>query len=565
MIPKELHFLNQLKNTTLPFVLVMDSTGLIKTSGLSLDKLVSENLEGKSFLEMTSLVQPDEFQSILSLKPNSLVKFNFNGVGVSIKASVDFNHTKDHVILFCTPSFNSKYPLNSTNLTINDFSDSSIMAEYIFLMETTNRSMMEAYQSIGSINKKNKALEESKKSLEDLNKNLEKIVDERTSEARAINSNLKSRNKELYKMSLFPAHNPNPVIELDMDMNVVFKNEACEKFKGIKQLSLGNHPEQDKYNYILKETIKGKKDGKHSIPEGFRIDGKHFAFNVYIDNKHQFIRIYLTDVTESIQLQEELRKQRDEIFESLNYAKIIQQSILPSEDVFYDFFDSQFFLYKPRDVVSGDFYWATPNNGTLFFALCDCTGHGVPGSLLSMIGYDALNYINSLEGINGSAEFMNKLNEFFIQSRVKGRMRFNDTMDMIMFMYEPETKKFCFSGSKQKVMILRNGEILEYDTDHLNLGDDFGAVNASFNKEVLTLQKNDIIYLFTDGYVDQFGGPQGKKLKYPKFRKLLLEIHQKPLNQQKRLLENFLENWRNEYKEDPFHQLDDVSVIGFKV
>ena len=565
MIPKELHFLNQLKNTTLPFVLVMDSTGLIKTSGLSLDKLVSENLEGKSFLEMTSLVQPDEFQSILSLKPNSLVKFNFNGVGVSIKASVDFNQDKDHIILFCTPSFNSKYPLNSTHLTINDFSDSSIMAEYIFLMETTNRSMMEAYQSIGSINKKNKALEESKKSLEDLNKNLEKIVDERTSEARAINSNLKSRNKELYKMSLFPAHNPNPVIELDMDMNVVFKNEACEKFKGIKQLSLGNHPEQDKYNYILKETIKGKKDGKHSIPEGFRIDGKHFAFNVYIDNKHQFIRIYLTDVTESIQLQEELRKQRDEIFESLNYAKIIQQSILPSEDVFYDFFDSQFFLYKPRDVVSGDFYWASPHNGTLFFALCDCTGHGVPGSLLSMIGYDALNYINSLEGINGSAEFMNKLNEFFIQSRVKGRMRFNDTMDMIIFMYEPETKKFCFSGSKQKVMILRNGEILEYDTDHLNLGDDFGAVNASFNKEVLTLQKNDIIYLFTDGYVDQFGGPLGKKLKYPKFRKLLLEIHQKPLNQQKRLLENFLENWRNEYKEDPFHQLDDVSVIGFKV
>ncbi|MEC8617395.1 MAG: SpoIIE family protein phosphatase [Bacteroidota bacterium] len=565
MIPKELHFLNQLKNTTLPFVLVMDSTGLIKTSGLSLDKLVSENLEGKSFLDMTSLVQPDEFQSILSLKPNSLVKFNFNGVGVSIKASVDFNHDKDHIILFCTPSFNSKYPLNSTHLTINDFSDSSIMAEYIFLMETTNRSMMEAYQSIGSINKKNKALEESKKSLEDLNKNLEKIVDERTSEARAINSNLKSRNKELYKMSLFPAHNPNPVIELDMDMNVVFKNEACEKFKGIKQLSLGNHPEQDKYNYILKETIKNKKDGKHSIPEGFRIDGKHFAFNVYIDNKHQFIRIYLTDVTESIQLQEELKKQRDEIFESLNYAKIIQQSILPSEDVFYDFFDSQFFLYKPRDVVSGDFYWASPNNGTLFFALCDCTGHGVPGSLLSMIGYDALNYINSLEGINGSAEFMNKLNEFFIQSRVKGRMRFNDTMDMIMFMYEPETKKFCFSGSKQKVMILRNGEILEYDTDHLNLGDDFGVVNASFNKEVLTLQKNDIIYLFTDGYVDQFGGPLGKKLKYPKFRKLLLEIHQKPLNQQKRLLENFLENWRNEYKEDPFHQLDDVSVIGFKV
>ena len=273
----------------------------------------------------------------------------------------------------------------------------------------------------------------------------------------------------------------------------------------------------------------------------------------------------MTDVTESIQLQEELRKQRDEIFESLNYAKIIQQSILPNEEVFYDFFESQFFLYKPRDVVSGDFYWAAPKNGLLFFALCDCTGHGVPGSLLSMIGYDALNYINSQEGINGSAEFMNKLNDFFIQSRAKGRMRFNDTMDMIMFMYDPKSKKFCFSGSKQKVMIIRNGEILEYDTDHLSLGDDFGVVNASFTKEILTLQDNDIIYLFTDGYVDQFGGVLGKKLKYPRFRKLLLDVHKKPLNQQKKLLENYLESWRSENKEDPFHQLDDVSVIGFKV
>ncbi len=565
MIPSELHFLNQLKNSTLPFILICDSNGFIKSAGSSINKLVGENIEGNLITELSSFIRPEEFQSVFSLKANSLIKFNFNEIGVSIKASIDFNQEKDHVIFFCTPTFNSKHPLTSTNLTIKDFSDSSIMAEYIFLMETTNRSMKEAYQSISSINKKNRALEKSKKSLEDLNQNLEKIVFERTAEVRSINSNLTKQNNELYKMSLFPAHNPNPVIELDMDMKVVFKNEACEKYEGIKLLSLGNHPEQEKYNYILKETIKNKKDGKHYIPEGFRIDHKHFAFNVYLDNKHQFVRIYLTDVTESIQLQEELRKQRDEIFDSLNYAKIIQQSILPNEDVFYDFFESQFFLYKPRDVVSGDFYWAVPKNGMLFFALCDCTGHGVPGSLLSMIGYDALNYISSLEEINGSAVFMNKLNDFFIQSRAKGRMRFNDTMDMIMFMYEPKSKMFCFSGSKQKVMIIRNGEILEYDTDHLNLGDDFGVVNASFTKEILTLQDNDIIYLFTDGYVDQFGGALGKKLKYPRFRKLLLDVHEKPLNQQKKLLENYLESWRTENKEDPFHQLDDVSVIGFKV
>ena len=115
--------------------------------------------------------------------------------------------------------------------------------------------------------------------------------------------------------------------------------------------------------------------------------------------------------------QEELKKQRDKIYDSLNYAKIIQESILPDVNIFQEFFESQFFLYKPKDIVSGDFYWASKKEDQLFFALCDCTGHGVPGSLLSMIGYDALNYINSLNSTNGGAIFMNKLNDFFIQSR----------------------------------------------------------------------------------------------------------------------------------------------------
>ena len=160
---------------------------------------------------------------------------------------------------------------------------------------------------------------------------------------------------------------------------------------------------------------------------------------------------------------------------------------------------------------------------------------------------------------------MNKLNDFLVQSRAQGRMRFNDTMDMILFMYDPQSKMFCFSGSKQKVIIIRNKEILEFNTDHFNLGDDFGNKKSSFSEEKLTLKKNDIIYLFTDGYVDQFGGDSGKKLKYPRFRKLLLDICENPLDEQKKLLEDFLENWKAENINDPFDQLDDISVIGFKV
>ena len=398
-------------------------------------------------------------------------------------------------------------------------------------------------------------------SLYSLKENLIQLKDENDN----YNDNLKSQNNKLYKMALFPAHNPNPVIELDTDMKIIYHNEACKNHPSIYKLINESHKELNKFQGLLKKTIESKKDGKYTIKEGIKIDEKHFAFNLYIDKKHNFIRLYLTDMTDSIQLQEELKKQRDEIYDSLNYAKIIQESILPDVNIFQEFFESQFFLYKPKDIVSGDFYWATKKGDKLFFALCDCTGHGVPGSLLSMIGYDALNYINSLNSTNGGAIFMNKLNDFFIQSRSEGRMRFNDTMDMIMFMYDPKSKLFCFSGSKQKVIIIRNKQILEFNTDHFNLGDNFGFEKTSFREETLTLEKNDVIYLFTDGYVDQFGGSSGKKLKYPRFRELLLDVYEKPLDEQKTLLDDFLKNWRTEKGEDPYDQLDDVSVIGFKV
>ena len=316
---------------------------------------------------------------------------------------------------------------------------------------------------------------------------------------------------------------------------------------------------------ILKSTYIAKELGKQNYKVDINLlQGKN-EISVLNNSLYSLKENLIHYKKENDNYNEDLKKQRDEIVDSLNYAKIIQESILPSESLFSNFFKSQFFLYKPKDIVSGDFYWAATKNKNLYFALCDCTGHGVPGSLLSMIGYDALNYINSLENINGSAHFMNKLNGYFTDSRAQGRMRFNDTMDMVMVMFNPNSKQLCISGSKQKVIILRNGKILEYNTDHLNLGDDFGVTNRSFTEEMVTLEKNDIIYLFTDGYVDQFGGESGKKMKYPRFRKLLLEIGDKPLSTQKEELEIYLNQWRTENNKVSYEQLDDISVIGFQV
>ena len=396
-------------------------------------------------------------------------------------------------------------------------------------------------------------------------KDLELIIKKRTDEINLKNKDLKKQNSKLYKMALFPAHNPNPVVELDFNLNVIYHNEACKNHPSIYSLITENHKELDKFQYLLKETIKSKKDGKYTVKEGIKIDGKHYNFNIYIDKKHNFIRLYLNDMTESILLQEELKKQRDEIYDSLNYAKNIQQSILPEEKLFYPFFKNQFFYFNPKDIVSGDFYWAREKDNQLYFALCDCTGHGVPGALLSMIGYDALNYVINNDKISSSKNFMNGLSEFFKNARQSGRLRHNDSMDLILFKYDPKNKSICYSGSNQKLFIIRNNDLLEYNTDHINLGEDFESVNNTFTEQCIKLTKGDVIYAFSDGYVDQFGGLVGKKLKYPKFRKLLLEIHKRPMNQQPILLDEYIEEWKNECINDPFPQIDDMTVVGFKI
>ena len=160
---------------------------------------------------------------------------------------------------------------------------------------------------------------------------------------------------------------------------------------------------------------------------------------------------------------------------------------------------------------------------------------------------------------------MNGLSDFFKDARESGRLRHNDSMDLIIFKYDPKNKSICFSGSNQKLFIIRDNDLLEFNTDHISLGEDFESVNNSFTEEDIILVEGDVIYAFSDGYVDQFGGAAGKKLKYPRFRKLLLEIHRSPMNQQPILLDKYIEEWKNECADDPFSQIDDMTVVGFKI
>ena len=384
---------------------------------------------------------------------------------------------------------------------------------------------------------------------------LEKTIADRTSE-------LAKRNEELSKMALFPAHNPNPVIEFDFKFNLKFANEAAEKIFHLASIFQDQPVLVEKLKRLLKSTIKGKKTGKYHIKEGFYFEERKFDFNIYIDNEMKFIRLYLNDITVNTKLQNDLKEQNESIVDSLNYSQRIQQSILPDLNQLKGIFDDYFILYKPKDIVSGDFYWSQKHpSGKVLFALNDCTGHGVPGALMSIIGNDALNSIMTTVNLQDISDIVNHLNEYYYNLRINSSNDLRDTMDVMIICYDQKEMCLKFSGSKQRFYLIRDNELQAYSVDSYTLG---LVKENKFSSGTVSVKKGDLIYLFTDGYVDQFGGERGKKFKYTRFRDLLVSIHQLPMTEQKEILDNSINSWMK--GENYTHeQIDDISVVGFRV
>ena len=384
---------------------------------------------------------------------------------------------------------------------------------------------------------------------------LEKTIAERTSE-------LAKKNKDLSKLALFPAHNPNPVIELDFNFNIVFANESAKKIFDLDSLFIDQPELIDKLKRLIKSTIRDKPTGKYNIKEGFLFKDKKFGFSIYVDNELKFIRMYLNDITEITQLQNDLKEQNESIVDSLNYSNRIQQSILPDLKKLNGVFEDFFVLYKPKDIVSGDFYWSqTHPSGKVLFALNDCTGHGVPGALMSIIGHDALNSIMSTVDLKDISDIVNHLNEYYYNLRINSSNDLRDTMDVMILCFDQKEMCLKFSGSKQRFYLIRDNELKDYSVDSFTLG---LIKENNFKSGSISLKKGDLIYLFTDGYVDQFGGERGKKFKYSRFRELLLSICHLSMSEQKEILDNSIANWMKgeSYSHD---QIDDISVVGFKV
>ncbi len=259
---------------------------------------------------------------------------------------------------------------------------------------------------------------------------------------------------------------------------------------------------------------------------------------------------------------EELSIKNKNITDSLLYAKRIQESLLPSDYTFKNLLHDSFILYKPKDIVSGDFYWINEVDDKLFVAVVDCTGHGVPGAFMSIIGVEMLDNITNEQRVTRADQILYDLNKAISMTLSNDDQQgksIRDGMDIALCVIDKRNKELEFAGAFRPIYLLRDNKIEEIKGDRFSVGmleDSMTGENISRRR--FPLREDDMIYLFTDGYADQFGGPDGKKYKYRRFRHLLLTIHQLPLEQQKMYLNKSIEEWMGDQE-----QIDDILIVGF--
>ncbi len=269
---------------------------------------------------------------------------------------------------------------------------------------------------------------------------------------------------------------------------------------------------------------------------------------------------------EVVRQKEEVERQSRKVVElyknvtdSIRYAKRLQESILPPDKRIKELLPDSFVLYRPKDIVSGDFYWVEKVNNKVIFAAVDCTGHGVPGAFMSLVGHNGLNQAVKEHGNTRPSDVLRDLNRISYEALHKDRDQFvRDGMDMALCSLDPERLVIEYAGANCPLYLVRDNVVEQYTPDKRPIGG-FELGDKGFTDHRIQLRKGDVIYIFSDGYADQFGGPKGKKFLNRRFRELLVAIHDKPMERQKSLLLEELNKWRGAQE-----QVDDILVMGMR-
>ncbi len=265
-----------------------------------------------------------------------------------------------------------------------------------------------------------------------------------------------------------------------------------------------------------------------------------------------------------------IEEKNKDITDSMRYALNIQEAILPPADLMYRHLQDHFVFFLPKDIVSGDFYWLHTQDDQVLVAAMDCTGHGVPGALMSVVGHNALKEAAATGDLRPSAlmtHMCQQLHDMFISQYRSTSI--NDGMDAAICLIDRKKMKLQFGGAHNPLYLVRNGSLTEIKGNKRSISGQDEEMKGDFTDHDLDLEKGDSIYIFSDGFADQFGGPDGKKFKYSKFKELILSIQGRRMNDQRNALQRTFEEWKE--SADPkglkrnIEQIDDVLVIGIKI
>lgn len=287
-----------------------------------------------------------------------------------------------------------------------------------------------------------------------------------------------------------------------------------------------------------------------------------------LGQRERVLEMKVAERTEEVVRQkEEVERQSRKVVElyknvtdSIRYAKRLQDSILPPDRRIKELLPDAFVYYRPKDIVSGDFYWMERVGDRVLFAAVDCTGHGVPGAFMSLIGHNGLNQAAKERGLFKPAEVLGELNRIAFDALHKDREQhlIRDGMDLALCSYDPQSRVLDYAGANCPLYVVRDGETMAFAPNKAAIGsNEFGA--KDFLEHRIELRQGDMVYAFSDGYADQFGGPKGKKFLYRRFRELLVEVSGHAPDRQRRMLHDAFNAWRGAHE-----QVDDILVIGLR-
>lgn len=315
------------------------------------------------------------------------------------------------------------------------------------------------------------------------------------------------------------------------------------------------------FESFQRDGISCQYDSYHVTRSGSLVWTSGTLTPVYRNNElYKVVAVY-SDITDRKKVEDELRKYSKNVTDSIQYAKQIQEQLLPKQETLDEHMPDNFVVHIPKDIVSGDFRWFAKVNDHLIFATGDCTGHGVPGAFMSLMGNEYLHQIVNSSYITRPDQALLMLDKMVSRSlsQTDSSAAMKDGMDIALCAINLNNNLCQFAGVMNPLYLIRKGDLMIFDPVNESIGG-YRDGSKDFISHEITLIPGDQLYMFTDGFLDQFGGPKNRKIGRTRFRELLLSLADKPMKTQGEEIEAYFNNWKGDQK-----QLDDVMVVGFRV